>query len=221
MRALAVSRVVGGLAWASCLVAGISPAAWAQDREPLAGVVADVRVLTTSLPTSAGWTPSTLPTGTAVPGRGFGGELGAHVFFGPGRHRRLGVGGSGLFAQGRTSVEEPLEDGATETPVVTTRFTALAPHLSMNFGHRLGWSYLSLGLGRVKISSAAEGETAEPAGWGNAIHYGFGGRWFLRDRVAVSLDLRFWALTPRPETADRPRGPANTRVVLGGGIAFR
>ena len=93
----------------------------------------------------------------------------------------------------------------------------------MNFGHALGWSHLSAGVGTAKVTSTFVGGVVEPASWGTAIHYGFGGRWFLRDRLALSLDLRFWALTPRPASASgaRPSAPATTRFVLGAGVAFR
>jgi len=188
-------------------------AAAAQAREPVGGFVTDLRLVSSTLPNGTGWTPP-LSSGALVPGRGFGVEAGAHALVGPGRHRRLGVGVSGLLAQGRATGLDP-------APTVTTRFTAAAPHASMNFGHAQGWSYLSLGVGLAKVTSELEGGTPDPAGWGTVIHYGFGARWFLRQRVALSLDLRFWALTPRSATDTRPSSPATTRVAIGGGLAFR
>ena len=187
--------------------------ATAQPREPVRGLVADVRLLSTTLPNGPGWTPS-LSSGALVPGRGFGVEAGGHLLVGPGRHRRLGVGLSGLLTQGRAAGVEP-------APTVTTRFMAVAPHASMNFGHAQGWSYLSLGVGLAKVTSEYLGGTPDPSAWGTAIHYGGGARWFLTERVAVSLDLRFWALTPRPASDTRPSSPATTRFTLGGGLAFR
>lgn len=185
----------------------------AQDRDPLRGVVADVRLVTATLPSTLGWTTA-IPAGAVVPGRGFGVDGGAHVFVGPGRHRRLGVGVAGLVSQGRST-------GLAPVPAVTTRLFAAAPHLSLNFGHALGWSHLSLGIGTAKVTSTYVGGAAEPAAWGTAIHYGFGGRWFVREHLAVSLDLRFWALTPRPASGARPSAPATTQVALGAGVAFR
>lgn len=200
----------GLLAGLVCIAPGV---AMAQDRDPLRGVVADVRLVTATLPSTLGWTP-TIPVGAVVPGRGFGVDGGAHVFVGPGRHRRLGVGVAGLVSQGRSSALAP-------APAVTTRLFAAAPHLSLNFGHALGWSHLSLGVGTAKVTSSYVGGVAEPASWGTAIHYGFGGRWFVGQHVAVSLDLRFWALTPRPASGARPSAPATTQVALGAGVAFR
>ena len=61
----------------------------------------------------------------------------------------------------------------------------------------------------------------DPSGWGTVFHYGAGARWFLAERIAVSLDMRFWALTPRDATADRPRSPARTQVAFGAGLSLR
>jgi len=202
------------MAWATAVVALMPLPVAAQGREPVGGFVGDLRLHTVSLPSSAGWTPPALTTATLVPSRGFGGEVGAHVIFGPGRHRRLGVGATGLLGQGRTT---GIEGAAT----VTTRLTLVAPHASANFGHRLGWSYVSGGAGLAKVSSEAAGGEADPGGWGTVFHYGGGARWFLNERLAVSVDLRFWALTPRAAVGDRPRAAANTRIVFGAGVSLR
>jgi len=188
----------------------------AQAREPLRGVLVDLRLVSATLPGAVGWTPSSLPADAIAPGRGFGVGGGAHVLVGPGRFRRLGLGVTGLATQGRAT-------GLAPAPTVTTRFVAAAPQVSMNFGHALGWSHLSVGVGTAKVTSDYAGGVAEPTPWGTVIHYGFGGRWFLREHVALSLDLRFWALTPRPASASgsRPSAPATTRVALGAGLAFR
>ncbi|MGD9902322.1 MAG: outer membrane beta-barrel protein [Vicinamibacterales bacterium] len=194
-------------------VAAATPAI-AQLRDPVGGLAIDARALTVSLPATAGWTPTALDAGSIVPGRGWGGEAGAHIVFGPGRHRRLGLGASALWAQGRSTGSE----GAAQ---VTTRLTAVAPHVSWNFGHRLGWSYLSGGAGLARVASEIDGGAPDPSGWGTVFHYGGGARWFVSQHVAVSLDLRFWALTPRGAIGDRPGGPANTRVAFGAGLSVR
>lgn len=184
----------------------------AQTSDPLRGAVADLRLLSTTLPSGLGWTPS-LASGALVPGRGFGVDGGAHVFLGPGQRRRLSVGAMALIAQGRAT--------GVDAPTVTTRMVAAAPHLAWNFGHRDGWSYLSGGAGLASVRSDAAGESTSPTNWGLAFHYGGGARWFVREHMAVTLDLRFWALTPRAATADRPRAAANTRIALGAGLSFR
>lgn len=183
----------------------------AQTSAPLRGVVADLRFVSATVPTGAGWTPP-LSTGV-VPGRGFGAEVGTALFLGPGRRRRAFAGATALVAQGRAAGEA--------APTVTTRMRTAAPHLGFGFGHGDGWSYLSLGAGAASVRSSTDTETSTDAPWTLAFHYGGGARWFLNERVAFALDLRFWALTPRAATATRVSAPATTRIALGAGVSFR
>ena len=81
----------------------IPAAAAAQSRDPVGGFAADVHAVTTSLPTSEGWTPTSLVSTSLVPGRGFGAAAGLHVVFGPGRYTRLGLGLVGMTAQGEAT----------------------------------------------------------------------------------------------------------------------
>lgn len=197
---------------ALALAAGVAAPGWAQPREALGGWAIDLRGASGALPSVGGWAPP-VPSGTSLPTRGFGGEAGLHVFIGPGRHRRLSLGVSGVGLQGRAS--------GTTGPQVTTRLLVAAPHVAMNFGHRLGWSYLSLGAGTARATSNAPGVPDDDGGSGLVIHYGGGARWFMRRHLAASLDLRFWALTPRPASFARSKAPATTRVVVSAGIAVR
>lgn len=98
---------------------------------------------------------------------------------------------------------------------------AAAPHVAWAFGHRNGWSYVSGGAGLASVRSDAAGESTSPTSWGLAYHYGMGARWFVREHMAVTLDLRFWALTPRAAAIDRPSAAATTRIALGAGLSFR
>jgi Outer membrane protein beta-barrel domain len=198
-------------AWATVATL-VATVAYAQAPEPLRGAVADLRLLSTTLPSGLGWTPS-LSTNALVPGRGFGVDAGVHAFVWKGRRRRVSIGATGLVAQGRAT--------GIDAPTVTTRMFAAAPHLAWAFGHRDGWSYLSVGAGAASVRSDADGQSSSPTTWGLAYHYGVGARWFVREHVAVSLDLRFWALTPRAATADRPSAPANTRIAIGAGLSLR
>ena len=186
----------------------------AQARDPVAGFVGDLRLLTVSLPTSAGWTPATLTTGSLVPGRAFGGEVGAHFVLGPGRHRRLGLGASALLGQGRAT-------GTDGAATVTTRLsTGGATRLvELRTSPRLELCERWCGHGQGLVGSGRWASRPERLGSGST--YGAGARWFLAERVAVSLDLRFWALSPRDATANRPRAPARTQVAFGAGLSLR
>jgi hypothetical protein len=91
-------------AWAlaAALALVTASGARAQARDPLRGVVGDLRLVSVTLPSVGGWVPA-LPADAVVPGRGFGVEAGAHVLVGPGRYRRLGIGFTGLAGQGRAT----------------------------------------------------------------------------------------------------------------------
>ena len=204
-------RLVLGAACA--LVLAVASSASAQPREALGGWAIDLRGAITSLPATAGWVP-TLATGTLVPARGFGADGGVDVFVGPGRHRRLSVGARGTVVQGRAST-------VATNLTVTSRLFAAAPHVAMNFGHRQGWSYLSLGAGQASVTANAPGSPEDPGGRGLVLHYGGGARWFVSSHLAVSMDLRFWALTPRPANSVRTRATAATKVAFSAGIALR
>lgn len=205
--------------WAAGMVAmGHPPAVHAQGSDPITRYVVDLRGVTVSLPTTEGWTP-TVAEGTDVPGRGFGGDAAATVYplrLGP---MTLGLGAQWMWAR-RTSAPDPKVAPAAARPVTTT-LTSLAPQVSFNFGHRMGWSYVSGGVGRARIDSVPEGATAAAEERSKSVNYGGGARWFLNDRVAFSIDFRFHQLSPRPATATRPSGGRIKQSALSVGIAVR
>ena len=62
----------------------------------------------------------------------------------------------------------------------------------LNFGHRNGWSYISGGMfGRAKLTpdrSTCPG----PAPMRKTLNYGGGARWFINQRMAFSVDVRWY-----------------------------
>ena len=58
-----------------------------------------------------------------------------------------------VFARGSSAIETENADGTTTTsPTVATALPAISPEISLNFGHRNGWSYISGGMfGRSKL----------------------------------------------------------------------
>lgn len=210
------------LPWILCAagVVAIShpPAVHAQGADPITRYIVDLRGVTVSLPTTEGWTP-TVAEGSDVPGRGFGVDLAAHVYplrLGP---MTVGVGAQWTRAR-RTSSPDPEVAPAAARPVTTT-LTSLAPQVSFNFGHRMGWSYVSGGVGRARIDSVPEGATAPAEEWSKSVNYGGGARWFLSDRVAFSIDFRFHQLSPRPATDARPGGGRIKQSALSVGVSVR
>jgi hypothetical protein len=201
----------------------------AQQKEPIGPFVVDFRMASSGLPAEPGWTPL-LPANTVVPSRGLGFDVGAHVNVLRRRSFALGIGASWLVARGSTSPPEPPEGttpAAQTVPSVTTRVTGFAPQLSLNFGHSLGWSYLSAGLGRARAESEATlaggGATFTPrdSNWVKTLNFGGGARWFLTDRIGVGFDLRWHKVSLVPASATHPGAGRASLLVAGAGIVIK
>jgi hypothetical protein len=190
-----------------------------QTREPVGPFVFDLRGVRGGLPAATGWTPP-VPEDTPVPASGLGVEGGGHVYFGTTGPVRWGAGAALAIVRSRTT---PLND---TSPAVTSRATTLAPQVSANFGHKLGWSYLSAGYGWASVSSesaAIEGVPARVAesGWGGASSIGGGARWFITDHLGVGFDVRWHRLSGRDATATSAAAARTTLFNLAIGISLQ
>jgi hypothetical protein len=206
-----------------------TPAFAQRVRDPIGWFVVDVRGTSAGLPGDPGWTP-TVPADTEVPSRGIGIDVGAHVYVLRLRRFALGVGGTWETARSRTSPPELAEGAPTTTvrpPSVTTRVTSLAPQVSLNFGHSLGWSYLSFGLGRTRVESSAEATTGTAqyvpvdSDWTKALNYGGGARWFINDHVGVGFDLRWYKLSIVEASATSRGAPRASLLTAAVGISLK
>lgn len=154
-----------------------------------------------------------------LPGLGLGLTGGAHIF-----PIRFGVITIGVGATWHTAFgdKRPGEtDPDPEGPTLRTRFAAIAPQLSLNFGGQDGWSYVSAGPGTSRLSLfALDGDepTQRRAG---TFNYGGGARWFTSDHIAFSLDLRFYNAGPLAATATEPTSPRSTIMVINIGASFK
>ena len=197
--------------------------------------VVDLRGATVSLPQDAAFFPD-IPSSTAVPSRGYGMDVGAHVYvlqLGP---ARLGIGGMLLRARGTASPGDPDEDeepsptGLATTPDVASLLTTFGPQISMNFGSRAGWSYLSAGIGRARMSTRASRFVDEDDDDDvtaaqliehrsrSSLNFGGGARWFTRQRLAVSFDVRFHIIGAGGE---EPATPGKTLLAASVGVSLR
>jgi len=114
---------------------------------------------------------------------------------------------------------------ATSSISVASHVSIVSPQLSFNWGSRDGWSYLSAGYGSARISSEASGQAAAPASGAvtltseskaaDAINYGGGARWFIKEHLAVGFDFRFQRIA---KTLTRP---ATKVTVLSVGVSVR
>jgi len=173
---------------AAVLVLATAPAA-AQGPDPVAGYVIDLRGATSGLPKETAFFPG-IPVETIVPARGFGFDVGVHVYpftLGP---SRIGFGAAYVGVRGTT-------------PGIVANVRTLAPQVSFNFGTAGGWSYLSAGLGRAWVTSTVDRESGaliSESGALSAMNYGGGARWFLRRRLAIGFDVRFHRVSGPPKT---------------------
>jgi hypothetical protein len=202
---------------------------FAQAKAPIARFVVDARGTSAGLPTEPGWTP-VVPTNTQLPSRAIGLDLGAHVYPIRFKSAALGIGVTWGLARARTTPPE-LPPGTTPPVVqaaeVTTKTSSLAPQLSLNFGHSLGWSYLSAGLGRMRVESEARAVTGtiqsvpRDSGWTKSLNFGGGARWFVNDHLGVSFDLRWHKLSIVPASNTHPGAPRASLITAAVGVALK
>ena len=199
-----------------------APAA-AQQKDPISPFVVDLRgafarhKAEPSVATDLGVQPANLPT------RSLGFAAGLHLY--PLRSRRvtLGLGGNVVFARGSKALETEDEDEqVVKGPAVRRHFTTFAPEISLNFGHRNGWSYISGGMfGRSKLYLEHEAHPVSNAPFRNTLNYGGGARWFIREHVAFSVDFRWYSVAEQPAATGIVAQPRTTLLLLSGGLAFR
>jgi hypothetical protein len=159
---------------------------------------------------------------TDLPGRGFGLAVGAHVY--PLRRERfaLGLGAEFLLRARGSKTIPPVSETAPEGPTIVTRMTAFAPQVSLNFGKRDGWSYVSAGLGPASIVTELEDDPfADAESSPRAINYGGGARWFAKKHLAFTFDVRFYKIAAQEASTGRPAYPALTVTVLSAGVSLR
>jgi len=206
------------------VLAFAAPAA-AQQKEPLPIFAADLRgvfVRHKSEPDIAkelGVETGNLPT------RSFGLVGGGHVYPWRGKSMALGVGGTMLFAGGSQTLETTAADGTvTKSPTVRRHFRSVTPEISLNFGHRNGWSYVSGGFfGQSRLYVELEDAPVTNPPQRKTLTYGAGARWFATNHVAFSFDIRWYSIAEMRPPADSTAvpEPRTTLLVLSGGISFK
>ena len=207
------------------LISSRPQTAFAQDTQPedlpIGRYVADARVhfpkfkQDPAISGALGVATDNLPT------RGFGFVVGAHFY-----PLRLGIMTLGLGAEiskaGRDNTKNTGTEAAPVDVTVNTRFSAVSPQISFNFGARDGWSYISGGLGWSNLTTERADHPLPPPEKGiKTINYGGGARWFFKQHLAVNFDIRFHAVNPQVATATRPGYPRMTIMSFCGGISVR
>ncbi|HEY5906547.1 MAG TPA: hypothetical protein VIZ31_00810 [Vicinamibacteria bacterium] len=205
------------------LVSGLPGAAAAQDREPepIGRFAADVRVAIPNFPDDQEIATALGVTTEDLPGRGLGLSFGIHFY--PARLGRvtLGIGGELVMARASRTLD-PTTEGGTAGPTVNGRFSALSPQVSLNFGSGRGWSYISGGLGWGMLTIEREAAPVDDAdGSLQTLNYGGGARWFAKEHLAFTFDLRFHRYGAQDATAGRPAYPKGRMMILSAGISVK
>lgn len=218
------------------LLALTAAGAAAQDEEPIGRYVIDLRGSIVSLNRSGELAEPRGLRADQLPPRGIAVDLGGHFYVFRWKAITFGVGASVTSTSAHRPPAAPEEmapapaeappdpaemppDGAI--PFVTTRFTAVSPQLSFNFGHRYGWSYLGGGLGTSRLNVYPQQATTPPQRRARTLNYGGGARWFLTPNVALSLDLRFFAVSPLEQLGEQPGSPRMTLTAANVGVSIR
>ena len=185
---------------------------------PVSGFVVDARGVLAKFGQRPIIAESLGVTAAEMPGPGLGGTIGAHVYplrFGP---VALGIGGEIMLARrGRQPVDET---GEPEGPSLTSRALSMSPQVSLNFGKRTGWSYVSAGMGTASFETWAD-TGDNPNRRVRAINYGGGARWFTSSRIAFTVDLRFYAISPGLAEGSLPERPRQRLMMLSAGVSIR
>ncbi len=200
-----------------------APAAAQQQDQPIGRFVADIRgvygrhKVEPSVATDLGVVAGNLP------GRSWGLAGGAHVYFWHTKHMTVGAGGETVWARGSRTPAIANADGTT-SPGITVRrhFFTIVPELSLNFGHRNGWSYISGGM--FGTSTAFLDRTDQPASAvprRSTLSYGGGARWFTNERIAFAVDFHWYSVAEMPAGLTYVAAPRTTLLILSGGIAIR
>ena len=207
----------------SLVILAAANAALAQEREPepIGRFAADARVALPNFPDDPSIATALGVTAENLPGRGLGLSAGMHVY--PARLGRvtLGIGAELVVVRaGRTL--EPTTEGGPPGPTVDGRFSALSPQLSLNFGGARGWSYISGGIGWGTLTIEREDAPVdEPDGRLQTLNYGGGARWFAKEHLAFTFDLRFHRYGAQEATAGRPAYPKGRMMILSAGISVK
>jgi len=197
----------------------IASAAHAQRPGPIPRFAADVRGFYSSL----GQDPVTAENlgidGFALPNRGPGGAIDAHLYVLRSRTFALGVGAELMAQRGSAKVTD--ETGALTGPTVHQRIRGVAPQISLNFGTYDGWSYVTAGMGPMTFASYLDTEPSEPPPSKMTINLGGGARWFFSNHLAFTVDVRFYQTKPETQTEFYPGRQRTRLLVLSAGLGIR
>ncbi len=187
-------------------------------REPLSPFVVDVRGALPFLGQSPETAASLGIAPGSLPGKGLGVGAGFHVY--PIRRRSWAIGVGAEWLRVRSSATIATGEAEPAGPTIARRFEGFSGQISLNFGHRDGWSYLSGGAGPLAFDTWNDADSPDGVR-AMTLNYGGGARWFTRPRLAVGFDVRLYATRPSTPTAIVGARGRQTMMVISVGISVR
>jgi len=205
---------------AAILCAAFPVPARAQSKELLPRFVIDARAVVTKLGQDETTAADLGLDPTQLPSTGFGGAIGANVYLWRHPKLTLGVGGEGVLA--RAAGVPTDSTGAVNGPRVERRLQGVSGTISLNFGHRQGWSYISAGLGPLRFQTfTGDVPSGEPPPFRATQNIGVGARWFAKEHLAFCFDLRFYLTQPEPAEGTNPGRNRERVLVFSAGISIK
>jgi hypothetical protein len=211
------------LALAGALLTQLAAPALAQAPPPKIGpFVVDLHGLFVKFPNTQALADSRgLVDTTQLPGAGFGGAVGLHLYLLKWKQVTFGIGGEvvGLRAH-KVPAADALIPGL---PAVTEKFLTASPQLSFNFGGMNGWSYISGGIGLSQWSVIADGAESQDADIARlrTFNYGGGARWFVKKHLAFSFDVRVYSIDAGTPASGFSASPRSSLTVIGAGVSVK
>jgi hypothetical protein len=193
----------------------------AQTPQPIPAAVLDIRGFYTPFgqdPTTAA--NLSLEAG-ALPGRGLGGVADLTFYVLRRRKIAIGLGGEGVLASAHVQPTDP-DTGKPVGKPIHQNLRGFSPQLSLNFGHRNGWSYVTAGSGPLSLSTyLGDQKPSDAPPVQNTLNLGGGARWFASRHVAFMFDIRFYQTKPELTTPAYPGRQRSNLRVLSAGISIR
>jgi hypothetical protein len=201
----------------------------------------DLRGVTSPVPEDEVFYPR-LDASARIPARGFGIDVGAHVYLLNIGASRLGLGAQVINVRALTDPVVSSTTTGTGTPAaggqqVQLDLRIITPQVSFNFGTADGWSYVSGGVGQTTVVTRTAGVITgrRESERLSALNIGGGARWFLKSHLAFGFDVRLHRVpsgtagpieeTPPPLTPPDAGTAADTPGMLlfavGAGISFK
>lgn len=157
---------------------------------------------------------------TRQPSKGLGAVVGVHAYPLRAHGFAIGVGAEWLAVQSLALDYVPTDD-LLGPAILKRSLRAASGTISLNFGGRDGWSYISGGAGPLRFettsSAIAHTRPASPT----TQNVGGGARWFNTQHLAAGFDLRFYLTRPLAGTATTAGRGRKRVLVFSVGIAIR